>query len=57
MRFVGVLFLLFLRFGSGLMVVFGIAQQIIESILNHLSSQVGISLHLVSVYSERIHVL
>ena len=57
MRFVEVSFLLFLRFGSGLMVVFGIAQQIIESILNHLSSQVGISLHLVSVYSERIHVL
>ena len=37
MRFVGVFFLLFLRVESGLMVVFGVAQQIIESILNHLS--------------------
>lgn len=38
MRFVEVFFLLFLRVESGLMVVFGVAQQIIESILNHLSS-------------------
>lgn len=38
MRFVGVLFLQIFKIESGLMVVFRIAQQIIKSLLNHLSS-------------------
>lgn len=38
MRFVGVLFLRIFKIESGLMVVFRIAQQIIKSLLNHLSS-------------------
>ena len=56
MRFVGVLFLGDFKIESGLMVVFGIAQQVCKSILNQLSCQLCISLYFMTVYSECIHI-